>query len=125
MARAEAVPAIGVLSPLVSGFYFGGLLDGIARAAQAAGYATVAFQCLPAGVTVADPHVPQRGVMRPVGWSQIAGFISIVHAANDQSLLALRDEGKPLVLVSHEVAGLSAPIAMPDNVPGYGTPSAT
>ncbi|BEP15217.1 hypothetical protein acdb102_35280 [Acidothermaceae bacterium B102] len=118
MSRAEAVPAIGVLSPLVSGFYFGGILDGVARAAQEAGYATVAFQCLPAGVTVADAHVPQRGVMRPVGWSQIAGFVSIVHAANDRSLLALRDEGKPLVVVSHEVAGLSCPIVMPDNFPG-------
>ena len=91
-----AVPTIGVLSPLVSGFYFGGILDGVARAAAEAGYTTIAFQCLPAGVTVAaDHHKFPEDLMRPVGWSKVAGFISVVHAASDASLQAIHRRGTP------------------------------
>ena len=60
MAPRGELPAIGVLSPLLGGFYFGGILDGVAHAAAESGYATVAFQCLPAGVTAEEQHNHRR-----------------------------------------------------------------
>ncbi|MDX6206263.1 MAG: hypothetical protein QOF39_2320 [Frankiales bacterium] len=118
MGSGGTVPAIGVLSPLVSGFYFGGILDGIAGAAAEAGFTTLAFQCLPAGVTAADHHNAPQELMRPVGWAKVAGFISIVQAASDASLRTIQASGTPVVLVSHEVEGLSCPIVVPDNATG-------
>ena len=112
------VPSIGVLLPLVSGFYFGGILEGIGRGAAAAGFTTVAFQCLPAGVTVADHHNAPAGLIQPVGWNHLRGFISIVHAATSESLAAIVAAGKPVVLVSQEDATLDAPTVMPDNTTG-------
>ena len=41
---------IGVLSPVVGGFYFGALIAGVARAARAAGHRVVAVQTYPAGL---------------------------------------------------------------------------
>ena len=118
MRSGGAVPTIGVLSPLVSGFYFGGILDGIARAAAEAGHTTIAFQCLPAGVSAADHHNYPEDLMRPVGWSAVDGFISIVNAASNASLRSIQASGRPLVLVSHEADGIACPIVVPDNTTG-------
>ena len=112
------IPTIGVLSPLVSGFYFGGILDGIAKAASGAGFTTVAFQCQHAGVNTPNHLNPPAHTMRPVGWAHLAGFISIVEAVSDSSLELVLADGKPLVLVSHEPAGVDAPVVLPDNSSG-------
>ena len=104
----DEMPTIGVLSPLVSGFYFGGILDGVAHAAADAGFTTVAFQCLPAGVNATDHHNQPDDQLRP-GLAQLSGFVSIVHGASDATLRAIQAAGKPLVLVSHEAEGVTVP----------------
>ncbi len=52
-------PTIAVLSPLVGGFYFGGVLSGIADEAARVGARVVAVQTLDAGRTHAEHmHAP-------------------------------------------------------------------
>ncbi|MCU1675380.1 MAG: hypothetical protein JWM93_138 [Frankiales bacterium] len=106
--------SIGVLSPLGSGFYFGGVINGIRARAAAAGFATVAFQSQAAGADAARDS-QQWPLIRPVGWSHVAGFVSIIAAASDASLQSVLDAGKPLVLVSHHVPSLDVPVVVPDN----------
>ena len=47
---ASARRTIGVLSPVVGGFYFGGLIAGVSRAARTSGHRVVAVQTYPAGL---------------------------------------------------------------------------
>ncbi|MDX6221144.1 MAG: hypothetical protein QOD91_198, partial [Frankiales bacterium] len=82
------------------------------------GFTTIAFQCLPAGVTAADHHNVPYETMRPVGWSHVSGFVAVVHAVTDSSLAAIVDAGKPLVLVSHETTAVESPVVVPDNTSG-------
>ena len=106
--------SIGVLSPLGSGFYFGGVINGIRSRAAADGYATVVFQSLPAG-SEAPPNCQQWPRVRPVGWSHAVGFVSIIAAASDESLTGIQESGRPIVLVSHLSPTVVAPMVLPDN----------
>ena len=120
MSRTAAVPALGVLSPLVSGFYFGGLLDGIAQAAAESGFATVAFQS-PARRRHRRRPAPSRrtGVMRGSAGRACPASSRSCTAPTTPPCCALHDAGKPLVLLSHEVPGpVRARSSMPDNAPG-------
>ncbi len=109
--------AIGVLSPYGSGFYFGGVINGIRARAAADGYATVAFQSQPAG-SDAPPDSQLWPPIRPIGWDHVTGFVSIIASASDASLHSIIDAGKPVVLVSHQVPTLPAPVVLPDNAGG-------
>ena len=60
--------SIGVLSPLGSGFYFGGVINGIRARAAADGFATVVFQSLPAGGEEPVGGCQNWPRLRPVGW---------------------------------------------------------
>jgi len=109
--------SIGVLSPLGTGFYFGGVINGVRAAAAAANYRTLTFQSVPAGVDESARWDP-GALVRPVGWSRVAGFISIVNAVSHESLRSIVDAGTPLVVVSLDVGGLGCPTVAPDNASG-------
>ena len=51
---------VGVLSPFLGGWYFGGVLEGIARTAADAGAAVVAMQTLDAGTDVTTAAATRR-----------------------------------------------------------------
>ncbi len=107
-------PTIAVLSPLVGGFYFGGVLSGVAQATHLMGGRVVAIQTLDAGRTHAEHmHAPEFEL--PVAAEHLAGCIVVVNAVTESYIGALVRRGTPVVLVSHEVPGLRCPTVLPDN----------
>ncbi|MGN9910245.1 EAL domain-containing protein [Phytohabitans sp. LJ34] len=105
---------VGVLTPLLSGHYFGGLLRGVARAAAAAGGRVVAVQTFDPGVDEIA-YLDLSNFRRPVAWRHVAGFVVVLNSADRPYLDALRDAGKPVVMVSQEVPGFDCPVVLPDN----------
>lgn len=105
---------LGVLSPFLGGWYFGGVLEGIARAAADADAAVVAVQTLDAGTDQLEltepPHPPY-----PLAWDHADGFIVIVNAASAKYLQEIQATGRPVVVVSHEFPELDCPTVFPDN----------
>ena len=69
----DTPPTIGVLSPFVSGFYFGGVIRGVANAAAEAGRdSSPSRPPTPASCTPSDP-TPRRIRTLPLGvTSQVA-----------------------------------------------------
>ncbi|MBM2619492.1 GGDEF domain-containing protein [Actinoplanes sp. LDG1-06] len=105
---------LGVLSPFLGGWYFGGVIEGIARAAADADATVVAVQTLDAGTDQLEltepPHPPY-----PLAWDHVAGFVVIVNAASAKYLQEIRSTGRPVVVVSHEFGELDCPTVFPDN----------
>ena len=105
---------LGVLSPFLGGWYFGGVIEGIAQAASDAGAAVVAVQTLDAGtdqLELAEPPHPPH----PLAWEHAAGFVVIVNAASAKYLHEIQATGRPVVVVSHEFPELDCPTVFPDN----------
>ena len=73
-------PTIGVLSPFVSGFYFGAIIRGIAAAAAEAGVRLVAIQTSDPGIVYYDRPV---NLPHPhaAGWEHLDGCIVVIDAA--------------------------------------------
>ncbi|WP_127504659.1 substrate-binding and GGDEF domain-containing protein [Actinoplanes solisilvae] len=105
---------LGVLSPFLGGWYFGGLLEGIAQTAADADTAVVAVQTLDAGTDQLEltepPHPPY-----PLAWDHAAGFVVIVNAASPKYLHEIQSSGRPVVVVSHEFPELDCSTVFPDN----------
>jgi diguanylate cyclase (GGDEF)-like protein/PAS domain S-box-containing protein len=104
---------IGVLSPLIAGSYMGAVLSAISDTVAGAGGQLVAIQTLDpsqGGLDALVPHYTLRAA-----WDQVAGFIVLVNAVDRSYLEALRDAGKPVVLLSEEVEGFTCPVVQADN----------
>ncbi|HEY0869976.1 MAG TPA: diguanylate cyclase, partial [Acidothermaceae bacterium] len=113
----ETSPTIGVLSPFVSGFYFGGIIRGVAGAVGEAGARLVAIQTSDPGVVYserpdASPHP------HAAAWEHLAGCIVVIDAATPAYLEAIRHSGKPVVLISKLIPGVICPTVQPDNKEG-------
>jgi diguanylate cyclase (GGDEF)-like protein/PAS domain S-box-containing protein len=113
----DAPPTIGVLSPFVSGFYFGGIIRGVAGAVGEAGARLVAIQTSDPGVVYSDrpdtsPHP------HAAAWAHLAGCIVVIDAATPAYLEAIRTSGKPVVLISKQIPGVACPTVQPDNKEG-------
>ena len=104
---------IGVLSPLVAGSYVSTVLAGIADSVAGVGGRLIAIQTLDPSLGNLDVRVPEYTLR--AAWDQVAGFIVVVNAVDRAYLEALRDAGKPVVLLSEEVEGFSCPVVGPDN----------
>src|SRR5688500_4165299 len=107
---------LGVLTPFLGGWYFGGLLRGIARSAAVEGATLVAVQTQDAGTD--QTEVEPSDLAYPVAWQRVAGFVVIINAVRPSYLAAIQDTGKPVVIVSHEVPELDCPVIVPDNSTG-------
>ena len=104
---------IGVLSPVVGGFYFGKILAGAARAARSGGHQVVAIQTY--GAELNRERFPDRSRFDVrVGMDALDGFIAVATALDRDTLRALDDSPTPLVVVSED-DGLRAPVVTPDN----------
>ncbi|NUT32495.1 MAG: EAL domain-containing protein [Hamadaea sp.] len=108
---------LGVLSPFLGGWYYGGIVNGIARAGWRLNANVVALQTLDAGTEQVELARAPSLRYRPT-WDQISGFIVILRAANTAFLRAVQAAGKPLVVVGDEPAGLDCSLVLPDNRPG-------
>jgi diguanylate cyclase (GGDEF)-like protein/PAS domain S-box-containing protein len=107
-------PTVGVLSPLVGGFYYGGLLSGVSTAARAAGGVVLAVQTLDAGVEDTENCVPPR-LSGTVGWERVDGHVVVTAALQAGDLEALVALGKPVVVISNPADGAGCPVVTPDN----------
>ena len=65
-------PTIGVLTPLIGGFYFANILSGVQRTARRRGARVVAFQTTGMHMVWPDEH---RTL--PLAWDRIDGFLGI------------------------------------------------
>ncbi len=110
-------PTIGVLSPFVSGFYFGAIIRGIAATAAEAGVRLVAIQTSDPGIVYSD-----RALNRPhphaAGWEHLDGCIVVIDAETPPYREAILRSGKPIVTISRPFDGLDCPTVRPDNRQG-------
>jgi diguanylate cyclase (GGDEF)-like protein len=107
-------PTIGVLSTSFGGTYFGSVLGGIKRATAAADGRIIAIQTLDAGTVDRDLSDPPEFHHR-VSWDHVSGFVVILNAVNKDYLAAIRNTGKPVVMISDNLPGFSCPVVLPDN----------
>ncbi|MEO6713893.1 MAG: diguanylate cyclase, partial [Mycobacteriales bacterium] len=110
-------PTIGVLSPLVDGFYFGGILSGITSAARAAGGSVLAVQTFDAGVEQTDAATAPY-LSRLPGGDHVDGYIVVINAVRAGFLRESAAAGKPVILISNQTPGLGCPVVVPDNYSG-------
>ena len=110
-------PTIGVLSPFVSGFYFGAIIRGIAAAAAEAGVRLVAIQTSDPGIVYYDRPV---NLPHPhaAGWEHLDGCIVVIDAATPPYQEAILRSGKPIVTISRPFGGLDCPTVRPNNRQG-------
>jgi diguanylate cyclase (GGDEF)-like protein/PAS domain S-box-containing protein len=104
---------VGVLSPLLAGSFFGRVVQGLVRHVAQLGGRVVAVQTLDA--TLGDDYTGLPPFSTPVGWEQVAGFVTIINAVGKSYLQDIRALGKPVVMVSHHVPGFECPEVLPDN----------
>jgi len=108
---------IGVLSPVVGGFYFGGLIAGVARAARASGHRVVAVQTYPAGLD--RERYPDEPLLEvPVALGAVDGIVVIAKAVRHDRLESVQEWGRPLVLISEDETSMPVPVVVPDNAGG-------
>lgn len=116
---ANGIPrrTIGVLSPVVGGFYFGALIAGIARAARNAGHRVVAVQTYPAGLD--RERYPDEPLLEvPVALGAVDGLIILASAVRQDRLAAVQEWGCPVVVLSTDAVGPDVPVVIPDNAGG-------
>jgi PAS domain S-box-containing protein len=116
--RAPVAPmarrTIGVLSPVVGGFYFGALINGMARAARAAGHRVVAVQTYPAGLD--RERYPDESVLdAPVALGAVDGLVIVGRAVSRARVADAHRWGVPVVLVSEEPSEVEDVVVLPDN----------
>ncbi|MFC8801240.1 substrate-binding domain-containing protein [Promicromonospora sp. NPDC057138] len=108
---------IGVLSPVVGGYYFGRVLAGIARTVRPDGHRVVAVQTYPADLE--REQFPDRPPgTASVGLGRLDGVIVITSAVNEATLLRIEADGTPIVRISGRTASIDAPVVAPDNEGG-------
>jgi diguanylate cyclase (GGDEF)-like protein len=121
---------VGIVTPLVAGPYFGSLLAAIATEVARAGGQAMAIQAVDLAEGGSFPRDLLRatwGDQDPAGacgcppgvsWDRVSGIIGLMGGAGRSYLEGARAAGKPVVLVSYEVAGFVCPVVRPDNRAG-------
>jgi diguanylate cyclase (GGDEF)-like protein len=108
---------LGVLSPFIGGWYFGGLLSGITRVAAGNGAAMIAVHTLDAGAEQTEVTEPES-IGNHIAMDHCDGYLVIINAAPADYLAAVRATGKPVVTISHEYPGIGCRHVLPDNATG-------
>lgn len=105
--------AVAVVSPLLGGFYYGGLLTGVADVCHRAGWPVIGLQTFEPGLPDAA-YQGTTGCGSPVAWDGLSGLVVIHNAANDRMCRAISERGLPVVTIGREYPGLDAPCVLPD-----------
>ncbi len=108
---------IGVLCPVVGGYYFGRMLAGMARVLRSEGHRLVAVQTYPADIDRDEFPVPPYRRTAP-GLSAYDGLVVVTTALADAELRRLDATGIPVVTLGVPPDDLRAPAVSPDNVGG-------
>ncbi len=114
--RSSAYRTIGFLGATLNGYYFGALLAGVVDAAKATDARVVAIQTVDCGLD--RETLGEHPFTSTVAWNHIDAFIVVIDSVSDSYVRQIVDSGKPLVLISREVTGVSCPIVVPDNARG-------
>jgi len=85
---------LGVLSPYLTGEYYGTIIAAVARVTSAKGGHVMAFQTGKPGM---EFHEGANRTLTCVGWDRLAGAVAIADAAPLSYLRALRANGTPVV----------------------------
>lgn len=109
-------PTIGILSPLMAGYYYGSLISAVNQAVSAAGGRLTATSTAAFSSGYHREHVIED--LPHLGWDRIDGFVTIANAISLEYLEKLRDAGKPVVALGHAEPGCSYPAVLPDNQGG-------
>ncbi|MGH2345844.1 MAG: substrate-binding domain-containing protein, partial [Chloroflexota bacterium] len=107
---------IGVLSLVLGGEYYGGVVSGIQRAAAEQRGRVVGVRTLQLWQDPILGFEPSRYV--PYSWDYIEGFVFILDAVRREDLIAIQGTGKPIVSVSTHYPELGIPAVVPDNRSG-------
>lgn len=105
---------IGVVSPLVGGFYFGGIIAGATRAAARAGMRVVAVQTFPTRLA-RERHQPPPLPGAPGALAAMDAVVVVTDAVEADRLHELLGGDRPVVLVGSDDPGPGAPVLHPDN----------
>ncbi|NUR50347.1 MAG: EAL domain-containing protein [Hamadaea sp.] len=108
---------LGVLSPFLGGWYFGGIMTGIARAGRELGANVLAMQTTDAGTEQTEIERPPD-LRHLVGAEQLSGVVVILRAAGSAYLKSVQQSGRPVVVIGHEVSDVDCPVIVPDNRAG-------
>ena len=104
-----------VLTPSLGGDFFGEVLAGIAREVVGVEGRLVVVQTLQEFAPREQVGTPSDFATR-VAWSEVDGVVSITSAVGEGYLQRLREDGKPVVLLSStQMDDFQAPVARPDN----------
>ncbi len=114
---ARGALTIGVLCPVVGGYYFGRMLAGMARVLRAEGHRLVAVQTYPADLDRDEFPVPPFRREAP-GIGSYDGLVVVTTALADDDLRRLDASDLPLVALGVQDDDLRAPVVAPDNVGG-------
>lgn len=106
-------PTIGVLTPLIGGFYYAHILSGVQRAAQLRGARVVAFQTSGMDMLWSD----EPGTL-PLGWDRIDGYLGINNLEGRSYYESVQAAGKPLVTLSARMDQGGATAVLPENFEG-------
>jgi DNA-binding LacI/PurR family transcriptional regulator len=109
-------PTIGILSPLMAGYYYGSLISAVNQAVSAAGGRLTAISTAAFSSGYHREHVIED--LPHLGWDRIDGFVTIANAISLDYLEKLWDAGKPVVALGHAEPGFSYPAVLPDNQGG-------
>src|SRR4051794_18904399 len=102
---------------MVAAVYFGRILAGVAEVTSSVGGRLVCVQTFEAGTYSLDLAEPPT--FRPrVAWDHISAFAVILNGVDRDYLSAVRQAGKPVVMVSDSMPGFSCPVVLPDNRTG-------
>ncbi|MCU1676959.1 MAG: hypothetical protein JWM93_1717 [Frankiales bacterium] len=113
-------PTIGVLTKLVGGSYFGGILTGIVHSAKEAGGRVVAIQTLDSGLTDEETlRTPSFGY--PLADAHVDAWIVVGTSVATRHVDFLKSAGKPLALVSTSWPDGPWATVIPDNDGGVRT----
>ena len=106
-------PTIGVLTPLIGGFYYANILSGVQRTARRRGARVVAFQ-----TSGMDMVWPEEHDTLPLAWDRIDGFLGINNLEGRPYYERVLDAGKPLVTLSARMDRGRATAVLPENFEG-------
>ena len=107
-------PTIGVLSPFVSGFYFGSVIRGIAGAATEAGARVLAVQTFEPSAAYTE-GADGFSSFHVASWAHMDGCVVVLDGATPTYVEAIKRSGKPVVMISRTIDGLECPVVKPDN----------
>jgi len=113
-----SAPTALLLTPSLSGDFFGDVLAGATREIVRGGGKLIVVETLQEHAA-RDEEGAQGDFALPVGWDNTDVVISVTTAVGSDYLRGLREAGKPVILLSSsQVEGFDAPEVRPDNYAG-------